>query len=234
MPGIEFNSDGERVHRFFSGTGPSYDRIVNIFTFGFDIWWKQKILESIPSDSAQIIDHACGTGILTFKIAKRFPSARVVGIELREEYLDIAKQKSKALSLNNVEFMLGRAEDILLDGCFDCITSSYLAKYAQFEALIENSREMLRNEGVFIMHDFTYPSGRAFARLWEFYFRLLQTLGSRKYPQWKTVFFELPLLLRETQWVTRLLRSLKENAFSDITSRYLTFGTSNIVTARKR
>lgn len=223
----------EIVHRFFSGTGPSYDYMVNLTTFGFDRWWKEKILHKIPRNPARIIDQASGTGILTFHIAHRFPVCRVTGVELREEYLNIAQEKMRTLKLTNVEFILGRAEEVFLGEGFDCITSSYLAKYAELESLIQNAKRMLRNGGVLIMHDFTYPRSRLFARIWEFYFRLLETLGVWRYPQWRTIFHELPLLLRKTVWVDQLTGILRRNAFSHICAESLTLGTSTLVTAAR-
>jgi demethylmenaquinone methyltransferase / 2-methoxy-6-polyprenyl-1,4-benzoquinol methylase len=221
----------EIVNRFFSGTGSSYDYMVNLATFGFDIWWKKKILDRIPRDPARIIDQASGTGILTFRIARRFPRCRVFGVELREEYLKIAQEKRRTLQLRNAGFILGRAEDVFLGAGFDCITSSYLAKYAELETLVRNAKRMLRSGGVLIMHDFTYPRGLVFPRIWEFYFRLLQTAGAWKYPQWRTIFDELPCLLRETRWVPELEDILKRNAFSHIHAERLTLGTSTLVTA---
>jgi demethylmenaquinone methyltransferase/2-methoxy-6-polyprenyl-1,4-benzoquinol methylase len=221
------------AHRFFSGTGMSYDRIVHLCTFGFDLWWKKRMLQKIPPDPVRILDQACGTGILTFKIARRFPRCHVTGVELRKEYLDMARQKAAAWGLRNVTFFLGRAEDILLDETCDCITSSYLAKYAELEVLIRNARRMLRSGGVLVMHDFIYPSGRTFSKVWHVYFRILQTLGTWKYPEWQTAFEELPEVLRKTDWLTRLVAALKENDFSPIRVEKLTFATSAIVTAVK-
>ncbi len=223
----------ELVHRFFSGTGPTYDFMARLCTLGFDQLWKKKILEAIPKGSTRILDQACGTGILTFKIARRFPRSRVVGVDVLEEYLRIAKEKAKGENLANVQFILGRAEEVLLHGDFDCITSSYLAKYAKLESLTRNAGKMLRSGGVLVMHDFTYPPDPAFARLWEFYFRILQRIGSWKYPQWAAIFDGLPGLLRETEWVEELPRSLKGNAFSEIRKQSLTWGTSAIITAKK-
>ena len=137
------------------------------------------------------------------------------------------------MNLENVHFILGRAEDVLLDQGFDCITSSYLAKYAELGDLIRNVRNMLRDRGVLVMHDFTYPSNHLFAYAWELHFKLLQTIGAWRYPQWKAVFDGLPGLLRETKWTGELMRSLRENGFSDITIESLTFGASAMVTAKK-
>jgi len=221
------------VRQFFPGTAGSYDRIVNLCTLGFDRAWKNRMLEKIPEGSTRIMDQACGTGILTLRIAEKFPDASIVGVDVTEEYLLVAKEKAARLKLSNLHFVLGAAEDVLLHQSFDCIISSYLAKYARIGSLIPIIRKMLRPDGVVIMHDFTYPANRAFSYLWRLYFRLLQSVGARKYPQWRAAFEGLPGLLRETRWTDELEKSLQKNDFSKIAVEYLTFGTSAIITARR-
>lgn len=223
----------EVVQRFFSGTGFSYDQVVTICTCGFDILWKKRIVAEIPPRPDRIIDQGCGTGILTLKIAGKFPNCQVIGVELRDEYLSIARQKAKELEIRNVDFILGRAEDVVIEGSCDCIVSSYLAKYAELGTLIANAGRMLRPGGLLIMHDFTCPSKQAYLLLWQAYFGLLRRLGSRIYPEWRTVFYELPEFIQHSKWVPESLAFLKEDAFSDITSESLSFGASAIVTARK-
>jgi demethylmenaquinone methyltransferase/2-methoxy-6-polyprenyl-1,4-benzoquinol methylase len=230
---VNVPAGAEVVHRFFAGTGPTYDLIANLCTVGFDISWKTKIIRKIPPGPVHIIDQACGTGILTLRIARRFPSCRVTGVELRNEYLNIAKQKAASRKLKNLEFILGRAEDIVLNGPVDCIASSYLAKYAELRSLVANAATMLRQGGLLVMHDFTYPDGHTFQRIWEFYFKILRTVGARFFPRWKTVFEELPEFLRKSRWVPELLVFLGENGFTDIRVESLTLGTSAIVTATR-
>jgi demethylmenaquinone methyltransferase/2-methoxy-6-polyprenyl-1,4-benzoquinol methylase len=154
-------------------------------------------------------------------------------VELRDEYLDIAKQKAKSMGITNVEFKLSRAEDVLLEGPFDCITASYLAKYADLITLTRKTKKMLREGGVFLMHDFTYPSNRVCAWIWGLYFSLLQRVGTLWYPQWSIIYYELPELIRKTNWVTELVELLKKEGFSEITTDALTFETSALVMARK-
>jgi len=221
----------ETVHRFFSGTGFSYDLIAPLCTFGFDFWWKKRILREIPTNPKRILDQASGTGILTLKLARKFPHSRVIGVELREEYLNIAKIKAGALKVRNVEFILGRAEEIAPQGGMDCITSSYLAKYAELGTLVSHAKEMLRPGGVLIIHDFTCPSGGFFLRLWNFYFRILQSIGAWLFSEWKTAFDELPALLESTRWVDDLVSCLKENRFTSIRVQPLFMNTAAIVTA---
>ncbi len=221
------------VYRFFTGTGFSYDRVVNIWTCGFDRYWKERIIDLIPANSKRILDQACGTGILTLKIARAFPGCRVTGVELRDEYLDLARTKVRRQGLGNVRFLLDRAEDVLLEESLDCITSSYLAKYADLAPLLVNAGRMLRPGGLIILHDFTYPENPLYLALWKSWFRLMQTVGGRLFPEWRTVFHELPVFLQETNWLSETLALLEKLGFSDIACTSLTFGTAAIVTARK-
>ena len=92
----------------------------------------------------RILEQASGTGILTCKIAQRYPSCRVIGVELQEEYLHIARKKVRDLELSNVEFIHGSAENVILKGEFDCIVSDYLAKYVDLDRLVAQAWTMLR------------------------------------------------------------------------------------------
>ena len=223
----------ELVQRLFQGTGGTYDLMVNFGTFGFDRLWKRRILAKISSKSKRILDLACGTGILTFAIAKKIPDGYVIGADMTGEYLDVAKEKVNRLELHNVEFIHRRAEEISFTEPFDCITASYLAKYADLNVLTRNVKRMLKENGVFIMHDFTYPSNQIVAFLWEFYFKLQQTVGIRFYPKWKTIYNELPILVRNSTWLPDLTACLHQLGFSQITIERLTLSSATIVTARK-
>jgi demethylmenaquinone methyltransferase / 2-methoxy-6-polyprenyl-1,4-benzoquinol methylase len=223
----------ELAEQFFSGNGATYDQIASFSTLGLDGWWKRKILNKIPKTSNRIIEQASGTGILTCKIARLFPKCRVIGVELHAEYLNIARKKARDLQLTNVEFIHGRAEEVILDGEFDCIASAYLAKYVDLDLLVAHAKKMLREGGVLIMHELTRPTNSLFVGLWKMHFKFLQTYGKWKYPEWGVAFRDLPLLLTKTQWVDELTHALRANKFLDIKVEYLIFGASVIVSARK-
>jgi demethylmenaquinone methyltransferase/2-methoxy-6-polyprenyl-1,4-benzoquinol methylase len=156
----------------------------------------------------------------------------VVGVDVTKEYLDVALGKARRLGIRNVEFIHSRAEDILLDQRFDCVTASYLPKYADLEKLARVLKDTLKPGGTVVMHDFTYPTRRWTAALWEFYFKILRAFGNRFYPEWGTVFDELPALLRKTTWVPDLVAGLEKNGFTDIRVERLIINAATIVTAR--
>jgi demethylmenaquinone methyltransferase/2-methoxy-6-polyprenyl-1,4-benzoquinol methylase len=223
----------EYAAEFFSGNGATYDHIANISTLGLDGWWKRKIIKKMPANPMRIIEQASGTGILTSKIARLFPSCSITGVELHEGYMNIAKSKAVALNQTNVEFIHGRAEDVVLTGEADCILSAYLAKYVDLDLLVSHAAKMLREGGVFIMHELTRPTNPAFLPLWNLHFRLLRLYGKNKHPEWTTAFTDLPGLLAKTRWVDELVGALQANKFLEIKVERLFFGVSAIVSARK-
>lgn len=223
----------EFAEQFFSGNAASYDHIASVSTLGLDAWWKHKILNKIPKMPGRILEQACGTGILTCKLARLFPECRIIGVELHEGYLNIARQKVRDLQLTNVEFIHGRAEDVILDGAFDCIVSDYLAKYVDLDRLVAHAEKMLRDGGMLVMHELTRPTNPLFLWLWTIHFKFLRAYGKWKHPEWDMAFRDVPLLLEQTRWVEDLVRALRANNFSDIQIERQIFGASVLVSARK-
>jgi demethylmenaquinone methyltransferase/2-methoxy-6-polyprenyl-1,4-benzoquinol methylase len=221
------------VERFFRGTATTYDVVVNVATFGIDRLWKRRIAQAIPPGAGRILDLACGTGISTLAIARRFPRSRIVGVELREEYLALAREKLRKLGVSNVELALSRAEDYQASEPFDCIASSYLAKYADLPRLVRNCRGMLKEGGVLVTHDFILPPRRSLLALWRLYFRALQLVGGALLPSWNEITHGLPKLIEETRWLAELQEALAENGFRDVRTEYLTAYGSAIVSARR-
>ncbi len=219
----------ELVERFFSGTGPTYDRMVHWATLGIDRLWKRRIVAMIPADTGPVLDLACGTGISTLAIASRFPGRRVIGVELRDEYLAIARAKTGSPS---IEWVCSRAEDYQSAERFDCICSSYLAKYADLPRLVERGRSLLKPGGMFIAHDFTLPPDGPLLALWRAYFVLMRASVAKAVPSWKPIYEGLPRLIAETTWPADLSEALHSCGFEEVRRDDLTLYGSAIVSAR--
>lgn len=224
-------TESETAHRFFAGTASTYDVTVHLWTLGLDRWWKRRLVDRIPPHPNRILDQACGTGILTFRLAQMFPHCEIFGVDLHQEYLFQAMRKAKALKVHNIQFVQGFAEEVFFKEKWDCITSSYLAKYACTEKLVERASQMLRPGGMFIAHDFTYPRNAFVAHILGGYFRLMQVFGSPFFPEWETAFFELKGFLRQSHWVESLVDSLHRAGFTAVGVQHFTLGISTIVHA---
>lgn len=223
------DSSKSLVKKFFDNTAESYDKMVRLTTFGKDAYWKEEIMNKIPNCNS-LLDLACGTGILTFKIAKRFPDVDITGIDITKEYLNMAKNKLK--SCHKISFFLCDAEKLNIDKKFDCITSSYIAKYCSSCVLIEKCLYHLNPEGKIILHDFTYPANKIVRLLWNLYFVSLRVIGLFM-PRWEQIFKNLPHLIRSANWVKEYTDVMEKEGL-DVEVLYLTCGTSAILTGTKK
>jgi len=106
------------------------------------------------------------------------------------------------LGLENIEFVLCRAEDYQSLEKFDCVTSSYLAKYADLSLLTTHCKYMLKAGGLLLMHDFTLPPNRDLLALWHFYFMTTRNTVARAFPSWIPIYEGLPKLIITTRCVS--------------------------------
>lgn len=215
--------------QFFRSNSKSYERIVSLTTFGRDAYWKQELLKEIPI-CRSILDLACGTGILTFQIAKKIPDAKIKGLDITDGYLGIAKEKLRPH--HNISFLLCDAEKIILDENFDCIISSYIPKYCDPKIIVENCLYHLNPGGKIVFHDFVYPKNNIIRILWNLYFAILNMAGFLM-PSWKKVFRYLPKLIKSSNWIERYKDIMEKNGMV-VQVSYLTWGCSAILTGTEK
>ncbi len=219
------------VQDFFTDTGRSYDEVVNKFTLGQDRHWKKQITRLVPP-STRILDLGCGTGIMTEYLARAYPLAEIVGVDMTPDMLKTYRERLRGNP--RITSILANAEKVKLDGEFDSIVSSYLAKYVDADALLSNVALSLRRGGVFIAHDFTYPANVLYRFLWSIYTDAMNLIGSATYPEWNKVFDQgLTRLIRETDWLNKFRSGLIDHGFREIEVKMLTFETAGIIWAKK-
>ena len=224
---MQVHEGHKNARKFFNfKTASSYDSIVCLTTFGQDFLWKNQIL-SILAKKENILDLACGTGILSSLLSKS-DKRQLMGLDFTFDYLKIAKKKRRNYFLIN-----GNAETLPYKSeSFDGIMSSYLAKYVNIKLLVEECWRVLKHNSIIVFHDFTYPHNVVISSLWNAYFAALKTLGNFVTP-WKIVFRELIKVIRNTNWVEEIVYVLEKTGFKTISCKFYTMGTAAIVSAKK-
>ena len=220
------------VSSFFSGTGSSYDRVAKLFTFGLDNYWKDEIVKLVP-ESERVLDLGCGTGILTEKLALKSPCSEIVGVDITPDYLAAYGERLRRKPWIHARPILGNAETVPLEGEFDVVASSYLAKYVDPDLLVSNVTPHLRKEGIFIAHDFISPTNRLYLASWLAYTSALNRVGPVLFPEWHNAFGNGFGLIRRTRWVGTLMETLREHGYHGIGNRRLSFQTAGLVWATK-
>lgn len=221
------------LSKIFSGTGRSYDRIVDLATRGEDRHWKDALLAEVAGSPRRVLDLACGTGILAFLISDRFPSAEVVGVDISEPYLAIARGRALQRGDDRVRFLLCAAEELDTPGPFDLVTSCYLPKYADLPRLIPGLAAMLPPGGLLVMQDFTYPAHPAVRGVWQRHFARMKEWARLECPEAQGMFETLPEVIRLSRWVEELPAILAACDLVDVRVERQSWGTSAIVSGKK-
>ena len=210
---------------FNKNNSGSYDRLVRLATLGQDMKWKKKLVESVPNGSL-VLEMACGTGILTSLLKQN--NNIVYGIDLTFEYLSVLGEKRIEIDSIN-----GTAEFLpFQDRYFDCIVASYLPKYVNLNVLVSECQRVLKQEGLLILHDFTYPKRLAYQLAWKIYFRIIKALW-RLDKKWTSVFNGLDELIINNHWDSEINSILTLHGFVQIRKDFQTFETSTIISAFK-
>ncbi len=220
------------VEHLFHGTGSTYAKWVHIATYGRDAAWKEELL-SYMRNPHRVLDLASGTGILSLEIARRF-QCHVTGVELREEYCREAREHAEQLGITDVRFIVSPAEHFLIDEQFDHITTCYLPKYvSQRTILVEHLVKMLAPGGRILMQDFAYPKSPAIQRIFEQHFERMRKRAENEAPDWKTMFTDLPEVIRQSTWIGDLVREFTRLGLQNVEVIEQSWGLSAMVVADK-
>jgi len=112
----------DRVRRIFRHWSQVYDR--PFFQLGFFSHVHRAMLRSLPSAAPEAtLDVGCGTGLLLEKLRRKWPSTKLVGLDLSKEML------FKALNNTNEEDDIGVVQGSVYElpfaqGSFDLVTNA--------------------------------------------------------------------------------------------------------------
>jgi 2-polyprenyl-3-methyl-5-hydroxy-6-metoxy-1,4-benzoquinol methylase len=90
-----------------------YDsKIVKSYCWGRFKIMHQQFLDELGQylpERGQILDMGCGFGLFSLYYAKKFPGRSIIGIDINEARIQMARKAAKALSLSNVRYEVADA-----------------------------------------------------------------------------------------------------------------------------
>jgi SAM-dependent methyltransferase len=82
----------------------------------------ERALETLPAGPKRVLDLGTGTGLAAFVVARRFPEAEVVGVDLAPGMVEQARQRTPPELVERVRFEQGDAAKLPFeDGAFDLV-----------------------------------------------------------------------------------------------------------------
>ena len=103
-----------------------------------------KNLHKIPKPNS-ILDLGCGGGYFTIKLAKQFPKAQVVGIDISHEAIIFAQKKLQNANVGNVVFEVPSSNQLSYSpNSFDLVTSTLVCHHLTDDQLIDFLKKAYR------------------------------------------------------------------------------------------
>jgi len=230
-------SKQEQITTAFNTIAPRYDFMNRLLSLGIDVLWRQKALRSIGSSAPEnILDLATGTGDFALMAARKFPGARITGIDLSDRMLEIANTKIRAKKFPQaIEFI--RADCLQTpfpENKFDLATLAFgIRNFADLDAGCREINRILKPGGRILILELSRPSNRLISALYNFYLKHIIPALGHIFSGSQREYTYLQESIRHVPQAEEMLDILRQAGFiNDDVQRY-TFGICSCYTAER-
>jgi demethylmenaquinone methyltransferase/2-methoxy-6-polyprenyl-1,4-benzoquinol methylase len=160
-----------------------HDDVYGLYAHRF--WMRQamKVIDKqvAGKENVQMLDLACGTGFVTFKAAKRYPSIKIDAFDLSPDMLNVTKaRKEKFFPDRDIKIWQGDSEVPFGENKYDLITVSFAWRnFANKNLATKNVFNALKPGGLFIIQDLTKPERNPIKGLYLFYMKRILPIFTR-------------------------------------------------------
>ena len=222
----------EEVREMFDNIAPKYDLLNHTLSMSIDRVWRRRVVGEVRrAKPGRILDVATGTGDLAIAMARRIRDVQVLGVDLSEQMLAVARRKIEARGLDGrIVLDRGDAERLAVADA-----SVYVATVAfgvrNFGDLGAGLRELARTikpGGKVVILEFSRPRNRVFRALYEFYsYKILPRIGGLVSRD-KRAYEYLPASVGEFPAPEEFMAMMARAGFRNCRARSQSFGIAQI------
>ena len=232
-----YSSEGDKkkqVEQMFDSIAPAYDFMNRAMTLGIDRWWRRVAVKMVgKSHPHRILDVATGTGDFALELYRKIKPDAIVGVDLSQGMLDVARKKIAKRNLGDV-ITVQQGDCLALpfeDGDFDAVTVAFGVR--NFEHLLQGYQQMhrvLSPGGVLCVVELSTPRNRIIRWFYDLYtLHIIPWFGALKSHD-KSAYRYLPQSIAAVPQGEDMLAIMREAGFKDCKVKRMTFGTCSIYT----
>lgn len=237
-PYNEEQSKKEQVEIMFDNIAPTYDKLNHIMSLNIDRVWRRRVMRIVRRSKAhKIMDVATGTGDLAIAMAKRVDRTQILGVDLSEEMLAVARRKVEKQGLEErIMLAKGDAEnlDMVTTESIDAATVAFgVRNFENIERGLSEIYRTLKPGGKLVVLEFSMPKNRFVRWVYSQYaHRLLPRIGGMISKD-KQAYTYLPDSVEEFPSPERFAEILRGVGFKSVKTRSQSFGIAYIYDATK-
>lgn len=222
----------EEVREMFDNIAPKYDLLNHTLSMSIDRLWRRHVVNCVRrAKPRRILDVATGTGDLAIAMARRIDGVQVLGVDLSERMLEVARRKVEARGLDG-RIVLDRGDAEHLDvatGSIDVVTVAFgVRNFGDLDAGLREMARTLRPGGRVVILEFSRPANPLFRAVYEFYtYRILPRIGGLVSRD-RRAYEYLPASVSEFPLPDAFLHRMEAAGFRNCKARSQSFGIAQI------
>lgn len=216
----------------FDNIAPKYDLLNHTLSMSIDRVWRRRVVGEVRrAKPGRILDVATGTGDLAIAMARRIRDVQVLGVDLSEQMLAVARRKIEARGLDGrIVFDRGDAERLAVaDASVDVATVAFgVRNFGDLGAGLRELARTIKPGGKVVILEFSRPRNRVFRALYEFYsYKILPRIGGLVSRD-KRAYEYLPASVGEFPAPEEFMAMMARAGFRNCRARSQSFGIAQI------
>jgi len=227
----------QQVEEMFDTISGNYDGLNRVISLGIDVKWRNKVLKLVAKKKPQsFLDIATGTGDLAIQYAKKYNAEKIVGLDLSEGMLSVARKKVEQAGIQQkVTFIKGDSEALPFeDNRFEAITVSFgIRNFENLEKGLSEIKRVLAPGGQFIILETSVPTKFPWKQGYYLYTKGILPVIGRLFSKDKVAYRYLSESASVFPFGEKLNNILRKIGFIGVENKPQTFGVATIYIASK-
>jgi demethylmenaquinone methyltransferase/2-methoxy-6-polyprenyl-1,4-benzoquinol methylase len=229
------SADKKRYYneQLFAEVAPRYDFITRALSLWRDASWKRCLIAALPAQEKPFcLDLACGTGDITLLLAQRYPQGRVVGVDITEPMLALARARNAHPNVHFVNQDMGCLN--FASESADIVSGGYALRNApDLGTTVDEIHKVLKPGGIAAFLDFSKPTGRFSQNLEYCLLKVWAGIWGILLHRNHEVYGYIAESLRRFPDRGELRRLFQDKGFTIVASELYLFGITELLVVRK-
>ena len=228
---------GVQISRMFDAIAQTYDLLNHTLSFGLDKRWRKKVIAYLrPFSPKQILDVATGTGDLAIQIGESFDKATIIGCDISEGMMDVARQKTEKKGMQDrLSYEYQDCTKLTFpDNHFDAVSAAFgVRNFEDIEQGIKEMHRVLKPGGHIAILELSVPEYFPMKQCYRLYSTIVIPTMGRLLSKEKAAYSYLPASISVVPQGKIMLTLLENIGFHNAKTKTLTFGICSLYTAEK-
>jgi demethylmenaquinone methyltransferase/2-methoxy-6-polyprenyl-1,4-benzoquinol methylase len=224
----------DKISNMFNSIAGHYDFVGHLLSFGIDINWRKKLVNSLDiNQNTRILDIASGTGDLAIALTRKNPKS-VDAIDISEGMLAVAQKKTVKRQLSDkINYVLADAQSIPFpDDYFDVVTIGFgVRNFFNYKNALCEINRVMKNGGQLRILELTLPKN-TFGKIYYFYlYKIIPFIADRI--AHAHLYKYLPESIHDFDQGEVFMKELYNSGFGNGNCRTFSFGVASLYAVEK-